>query len=240
MATTTPRYQVVAEDIQRAIAAGEHRPGDRIDSEPDLAAAYSVSRETVRRALDVLEREGLIRRVHGSGTYVSGPSSRHFSLTTFSDEMTRMGRIPSARVLGATRAPAGAEATGRLAVPDATECFEIRRLLLADDEPVAVESRTLPVTLCPDLLDQDLAQPSIHWLLTVTFGIPLIKVDHTVEIGEVGPEAAAELDTDASDSAYRIDRLTYTSGPDGPTPAVWYRSIHRGDAYAIGFRKDAS
>jgi GntR family transcriptional regulator len=230
----------MADDLQQAIAAGELRPGERIDSEPELAVAYSVSRETVRRALDVLEREGLIRRVRGSGTYVTGPTSRHFSLATFADDMTRLGRTPSARLLEATRHPADRKEASKLAIREGTECFFIRRLLLADGEPVAVETRVLPVAFCPGLLDEDLEQPSLHWLLTVVFGIPLVKVDHTVEIGEVGVEAAPELEAEPADSAYRIDRLTYTTGPGGPVPAVWYRSIHRGDAYAIEFRKDAS
>ena len=236
----TPRYLVVADDLGQAIAAGELRPGVRIDSEPELATAYSVSRETVRRALDVLERGGLIRRVRGSGTYVTGPASRHFSLATFADDMRRLGRTPSARLLGASRQPADRREAHKLAIREGTECFRVRRLLLADDEPVAVETRVLPVALCPGLLDEDLEQPSLHWLFTAVFGIPLVKVDHTVEVGEIGVEAAAELGARPDDSAYRIDRLTYTTGPGGPVPAVWYRSIHRGDAYAIEFRKDAS
>ncbi len=236
----TPRYLRLADDLQQAIAAGELRPGDRIESEPDLAAAYAVSRETVRRALDVLDREGLIRRVRGSGTYVTGPTSRHFSLTTFADEMTRLGRTPSARLLEAIRVPADRRVAHRLAIREGTECFSIRRLLVADDEPVAVESRTLPVALCSGLLEEDLGQPSLHWLLTVKLGIPLVRVDHTVEIAELGPDAAAQLGADPTETAYHIDRLTYTTGPGGPVPAVWYRSIHRGSAYAIEFRKDTS
>lgn len=236
----TPRYLRVADDLQQAIAAGELRPGNRIDSEPELAAAYSVSRETVRRALDVLDREGLIRRVRGSGTYVIGPTSRHFSLTTFADEMARLGRTSSAKLLEAIRVPADRRVGHRLAVREGTECFSIRRLLVADDEPVAVEWRVLPAALCPGLLDEDLSQPSLHWLLTVKLGIPLVRVDHTVEIAELGPEAATDLGADPDETAYHIDRLTYTSGPGGPVPAVWYRSIHRGSAYSIEFRKDAS
>jgi GntR family transcriptional regulator len=49
----------------------QYRPGDQLPSEPELAAAYSVSRATVREALQSLENEGIVRRVHGSGTFVN-------------------------------------------------------------------------------------------------------------------------------------------------------------------------
>ena len=239
MVATQRKYQVVANDLQQAITAGHYRPGDRIDSEPDLATRHSVSRETVRRALDVLERDGLIRRVHGSGTFVNPPVTGHFSLTSFSEEMLKMGKEPSAELLDAARASADRLVADKLAIREGTGCFVVRRRLLADEEPVAAEIRVLPSALCPDLLDHDLSQPSLHYLFTQTFGIPMVRVDHTVELGEVGEEWAPALDVPATDTAYRIDRLTYTVGPGGPVPAVWYRSVHRGAAYAIEFRKDA-
>ena len=232
------KYQIVADDLNQAIAGGEIRPGDRLPSEPDLAVRHGVSRETVRRALDLLERDGRVRRVHGSGTFVAHPVSGHFSLTTFSESMHRIGRTPSAELLEAIQEPAGLQEAKRLAIREGTGCFSIKRRLLADGEPVAGELRILPVSLCPRLLDHDLTQPSLHWLFTQELGIPLVKVDHTVELDRIGTTWAGILDVDPSESAYRIDRLTYTTGPGGPVPAVWYRSVHRGAAYSIEFRKD--
>lgn len=233
------KYQIVADDLQQAIAGGNIRPGDRLPSEPELAARHGVSRETVRRALDLLERDGRVRRVQGSGTFASHPATGHFSLSTFSDSMQRIGRIPSAELLEAIPRPADRSIARRLAIREGTGCFSIRRRLLADGEPVAGELRILPVSLCPRLLDEDLTQPSLHWLFTQQLQIPLVRVDHTVELGRVGTEWAHDLDVDPSESAYRIDRLTYTTGPGGPVPAIWYRSVHRGAAYSIEFRKDA-
>src|SRR5438128_1384378 len=61
----------VRDDLIRDINAGRLRPGSRLPSEPDLAARFGVSRATLREALHGLESEGLLRRMRGSGTYVT-------------------------------------------------------------------------------------------------------------------------------------------------------------------------
>ncbi|MEV4224761.1 winged helix-turn-helix domain-containing protein [Nonomuraea sp. NPDC049725] len=67
-------YMVVANHIAGRIDRGELRPGQRLPSELDLAAQYGVARMTVRRAMKELRERGLIRSVHGKGTYVQQPA----------------------------------------------------------------------------------------------------------------------------------------------------------------------
>ncbi|MGW2152277.1 GntR family transcriptional regulator [Nonomuraea sp. NPDC001699] len=63
-------YMVVANHIAGKIERGELKPGQRLPSELDLAEQYGVARMTVRRAMKELRERGLIRSVHGKGTYV--------------------------------------------------------------------------------------------------------------------------------------------------------------------------
>ena len=65
------KYYKMHHDLQEQIRLGELRSGDRVPSENQLAAAYQVSRQTVRKALAILEQEGYIYAVHGKGTFVS-------------------------------------------------------------------------------------------------------------------------------------------------------------------------
>jgi DNA-binding LacI/PurR family transcriptional regulator len=65
-----PRYLVIAEDLRRQVLVGRLGPGARLPSEAALCAAYGASRGTVRQALELLRREGMIRRVPGAGTHV--------------------------------------------------------------------------------------------------------------------------------------------------------------------------
>ena len=70
----------VAEQLRSSILDGRRAAGERLPSEPDLARELGVSRSTLRDALRALEDEGLVRRVHGSGTYVTGRPLLRLSL----------------------------------------------------------------------------------------------------------------------------------------------------------------
>ena len=58
----------IAGEVRAAILAGRFRPGERIESENELAARYQVSRQTVRKALATLIEQGYLRAEHGRGT----------------------------------------------------------------------------------------------------------------------------------------------------------------------------
>ena len=68
--TRTPRFVEVRGEVLTDLAES-YRPGDRLPSEPDLASTYGVSRPTIREVLRSLEGDGLVRRVHGVGTFVT-------------------------------------------------------------------------------------------------------------------------------------------------------------------------
>ena len=65
------KYYKMHHDLEEQIHRGELRAGDRVPSENQLAADYQVSRQTVRKALAILEQEGYIYAMHGKGTFVS-------------------------------------------------------------------------------------------------------------------------------------------------------------------------
>jgi DNA-binding GntR family transcriptional regulator len=66
-------YSNLARDLHTAISAGVHRPGSMLPGEHELAATHGVSRQTVRAALNLLERDGLVERRRGAGTFVLAP-----------------------------------------------------------------------------------------------------------------------------------------------------------------------
>ncbi|NJO53791.1 MAG: GntR family transcriptional regulator [Bacteroidales bacterium] len=67
-----PRYAQVAADLRRRIEAGAWRAGERLPPLEALEDEFAVARVTVRQAMDILEKEGLVRRVQGKGTFVIG------------------------------------------------------------------------------------------------------------------------------------------------------------------------
>jgi len=71
----TSKYQQVADWVRGRLEAGTLRPGDRLETETEIAQRFSYSRQTVRQALSKLEQEGVIEKIQGSGSYIRGQAS---------------------------------------------------------------------------------------------------------------------------------------------------------------------
>ena len=65
------KYQKLIDYIDNLIREGRLSPGDKLYSENELGEMFRISRQTVRKALGFLEEQGVVRRVRGSGTYIS-------------------------------------------------------------------------------------------------------------------------------------------------------------------------
>ncbi len=65
-------YMQVADHIAARIEHGSLAPGQRLPAERDLAVEYGVAYLTIRRAIRELRERGLVRSVHGKGTFVTG------------------------------------------------------------------------------------------------------------------------------------------------------------------------
>jgi GntR family transcriptional regulator len=81
-----PKYQEIADQLRARIASGALAPGQRLPSEPDLAAQYDASRNTVRLAIALLTNQGLVVSRQGLGTFVHEPAKPFTAL---------LSRIPS-------------------------------------------------------------------------------------------------------------------------------------------------
>jgi GntR family transcriptional regulator len=141
----SPLWRQIADRLRRSIAAGEFRPGDVLPSETEINATFQVSRATARASLEGLRHEGLIRRQSGRGSIVLAPKVEQpvNELASFSEDMRRRRLRPSYSTFSAESAPARGEAAEALEIGDGELAFHIRRLLLADDEPIGMSESWL-------------------------------------------------------------------------------------------------
>jgi GntR family transcriptional regulator len=116
-----------------------------LPSETEINAAFQVSRATARASLERLRHEGLITRQSGRGSIVLPPKVEQpvNELASFSEDMRRRGLRPSYSTFSAETARATEEAAEALKVGDGALAFHIRRLLLADDEPIGMSESWL-------------------------------------------------------------------------------------------------
>lgn len=129
----------------------QYRPGDQLPSEPELAAAYSVSRSTVREALQSLENEGVVRRVHGLGTFVTQLQPRVSGALDVDLGVTEAVQAANQRlgvqVLRVEEAAATRDIAEQLALPPASRVLLIERIILANDRPAALAVDAIPARI---------------------------------------------------------------------------------------------
>lgn len=164
MPASQPIYERIEKQLRRRLAHAAD--GQAFPSEPRLAQEFGVSRMTVRAALAGLERDGLLERVPGKGSFVrrSAAARPVGTLMSFHDQALALGRTPRSRLLEAEVRPASPDQAAALYPgddPSAATIVAITRVRMFDDLPVAIERAAFPAALTA-LLNADLETGSLH------------------------------------------------------------------------------
>jgi len=227
-----PRYYQLKEIMRERVRSGEWKPGDLIPSERELAEKYGISRMTARQAITDLVNEGLFYREQGKGTFVSRYkiTQQLIHLTGFTEDIQARGQRPSAKVLSAQMGPADEATAERLHIEPRQLIFCVRRLRLANDEPLAIEFSQVSFMDCEKLLEEDLEQNSLYRLLETKYGLPLMEAEQELEAGLAGNEEAQLLKIPAGSAVLFIRRTTYT---DRNKPIEYAKSVYCGNKYTF-------
>jgi GntR family transcriptional regulator len=205
--------------------------GDAIPSERQLSADLSVSRLTVRAALDELVREGYLVRRRGSGTFVSEPKiAQELTMTSFTDDMRRRGMSPGSRTLSLEIVPAGARLGRILHVSPSERVMVAQRLRLADRETMAIEELHVREALVPGLTARELEEQSFYELLRDRYGIEIVGGMQTIEPTVTNEEESKALGVPLHSPAFLFERVTRAESGE---IVEYVRSIYRGDRYRL-------
>ena len=205
--------------------------GDAIPSERQLGLDLGVSRLTVRAALDELVREGYLVRRRGAGTFVAEPKvQKGIDITSFSDDMRARGLTPGSRTLELRTVPAGARLGRILHVSPSEPVISVKRLRLADGDPMAIELLHVRSTLVPGLTAEDLETNSFYELLASRWDVSIVGGTQTVEPTVTNEEESAALGVPLHSPALLFERVTRTADGD---VVEYTSSTYRGDRYRL-------
>lgn len=164
-----PRHHDIADHLRHQITTGRLKPGERLPSEVGLAARYKVSTVTLRRALAVLQGEGLIEKIHGKGNYVRRPRRKIMYVGGWGTLDPWTAAEPTLRVtVRSTTVPASVHLTTLLKVPTGSPLAEYSCLSLEQGSPHGLARIYIPRDLAPaGVLDND----SVCWEAATRFAV---------------------------------------------------------------------
>jgi GntR family transcriptional regulator len=225
-----PLYYQLKQLLAERISSGEWRSGDMLPTEEQLQEQYGLSRTTVRQALKELEVEGLISRHRGRGTFVSRPKFSHspdprFNLTAY---LIEQGMRPGWRVLSAGWVQATSEVAERLAVDKSVRLYRLRRLRLANDEPIGYHIAHVIPALGQAIDDRRLDQGGSLDYLRATGLLDQSLANRTIEAILASDEVARRLDVLKGSPILMIRRLVFNASGD---PVEDMRAMYRGDRF---------
>lgn len=189
-----PLYAQVANTLRGEIEGGAWAVGDQLPAIDDLAARFSVSRATMRQAIEILETEGLVRRRQGIGTFVEGDPREQHWLPLASDwaSFVRMVEPLKPRLIlveSAERQPRILDREGR----PAAAYQHMKRVHYRDDEPFCLIDMYLAADIylrAPERFRTSIIAPVLAAMPEIGIG----KVAQTLTVGGASQEAAERLD----------------------------------------------
>ena len=227
-----PIYLQIKKTIETRIASGEWTAGQKLPSENELVDALGVSRMTINRALRELTQEGLIKRVHGLGSFVA-ETPRHASLIELQDialEIEQDGKHHRSTVLGLEIVPASATVAAQMEIAAGTEVFHLRAVHYQDDLPIQLESRYVNPAAMPEFIRQDFSLQTATAYLLGQFKPD--EMEHRVSA--VLPDASARehLGLQSGQPCLQLTRRTWKQDRVVTTVTLTYP----GDRYELGAR----
>jgi GntR family transcriptional regulator len=233
----TPLYGQIKNTLRAQILDGTYAAASQMPSESELCTMFSASRITVRQALGDLQKEGLIFKIHGKGSFVSRPKAFQnvSTLQGFAESMSAMGHEVVNQLKSLHFVQAGVQVAERLQVPVGTVVAEIQRVRLLNREPVSLELTWVSEALGRRRAQASLDPLEIYLILENDCGVPLGHADSTIDAIVADEEVAQALGVEEGLPVLRIERLTH----DVQGRPVDYEFLYfRGDAFQYRVRSE--
>jgi GntR family transcriptional regulator len=221
MVLRTVAYRNLAAQIRNAIRNGEYADGRQLPTEEQLSASYSVSRQTVRRAMQDLVSEGIIYRVAGRGTYPVDEKDRYVNHFGSVEELMALSLDTECQVVSPLQRKVDVETASRLRLP-ADEIAAVALVRLHADIPFCYTSVSLPPRIGQLLTDVgELSSPgrrsrvTVIGLIDARMNGSITAAEQSISAAGAPPVAAQHLGREEGEPLLRIDRL-YFDGEDIP------------------------
>ena len=207
-----PLYLQISELLTRQIRAGHWRAGERLPTEAELAESLQVAVGTLRKSLALLEKQGVLERIQGSGTYVRAGSRGKSIYEFFRLELPHGPGLPTARIidLDKVKRDAGVPAMGPASAAPHAKAWRVRRLRLLDNQPVALEEIWFDARHPGQIRSENLGD-SMYLFYQSAFDVWISRVEDHVYAAAVPPWTVPDFGLAAGAISGFIERSSWTA-----------------------------
>jgi GntR family transcriptional regulator len=230
----TPIYKKIQQTILKRVENGQLKPGDAVDSERELARIHGVSLMTARHALADLEREGLVERRRGTGTFIAPPKIHFNKLMSYTEQMGSRSLPLSSRILSFKVVNNEHEIAARLALPRTTALIKLERLRQGAGEPFAIETCYLSAEAFAGLSSVALERGSLFSLLQHDYGVEIAHADEEIDATSADAWSARLLNAALGAPLLRIRQLIFSTKGQAVTYVL---GLYRSDRHTLLCRR---
>ncbi|MFJ5964468.1 GntR family transcriptional regulator [Bacillus sp. NPDC093026] len=226
-----PMYHQIMENLKKQIENGTLAPDTLIPSEREYAERFGISRMTVRQALSNLVNEGYLYRQKGKGTFVNRKKFEQTlqGLTSFTEDMRQRGLKASSQLLDFNKITCPEHLLSVLQLSDSDFLYEFKRIRLANDEPMAIETSYIPEKFAGSLTKEHLTG-SLYEYMENNTGLAIAHAKQELEANVATKAEAHLLSISTGAPVLSIARTTYFQND---LPFEYVLSVYRGDRYKL-------
>lgn len=224
-----PLYYQLMEIIIEMIEVENLKEDDKLPSERELCEKYDISRATVRKAIEELEKEGYIYKKHGKGTFISPRKFAQNLLRfySFTEEMKKTGKEPTSKVLDFKVIESDDKLAKKMNLKISKKVYKFTRLRLADGEPMMLETSFVPCDRFPNLTKKELQENAMYDIFIKKYNATLTKAEEIFQ-----PVLTRDFEADLLEyvkdyPSMMIERITY----ERDKIIEYTKGIARGDRF---------
>lgn len=226
----------VAHELETAIRTQKYLPKHQLPSVEKLSLEMGVGRSTVREALRTLQAKGLVEVIHGRGTFVTGHrlARSDGNLNSFTEIVRARAMKPSSRILYSAVTSADAHIAARLLIPAGDSVNVLKRLRLADDVPMSLETTFIPHARFPDLLDYPWTpETSLYSVFEEHYQVVPRTADQTIRSVTATHRESGLLEVEPKSPLLLVETVTYDQNG---LPIEFGQFFYRADRYEYHVR----
>lgn len=231
-------YYQLMDIILNDIEVGNLKENTKLPSERDFCEKYKISRATVRQAIAELEKNKIIYKIQGKGTFIAPkkldqPLIKFYS---FTEEMIKLGKIPYSNILDFSIINCDEKIANIMNIRVDSQIYKLIRIRLVDDSPIMYETTYLPISIFPNLTLETLKEKPLYTILKENYKIKFLKAEETFFPILPTESESSYLNINPQDPSIKIQRVTFSLEE---SVIEFTESIVRGDKFKYKVILDA-